>query len=87
MSAIDPTTPAARALLDKVRKEAAEWDAVATDPDDQNSFLRHGARARRDQLDAVVAWLVVALPEVEREAVEADRADTDRLLSILDSAA
>ncbi len=78
-----PTTQAAASLLAWVEAEAAHWNAVATDPDDQSSFLRHGARARRDQLDAVLARLRASLPTVEAEAVEADRANNDRLLSIL----
>lgn len=76
MSATDPTTPAARALLRWATDEAAYWDGVATDPDPLNSLLRKGAESRRDQLDAVVARLRTALPEVEREAVAiAERTD------------
>lgn len=81
------TTPTASLLLATFEREAAYWNEVATDPDDQNSFLRHGARARRDQLDWAVAQLRTALPAIEAEAVEADRANNDRLLSILESAA
>ena len=57
---IDPTTPAARALLRWATDEAAYWDGVATDPEPLNSLLRKGAESRRDQLDAVVARLRTA---------------------------
>jgi hypothetical protein len=79
------TTPAARALLAEVEAEAAKWDAIAMDPDDQNSFVRHGARARRDALDWAVARLKVALPTIEDEAVEADRVDVERLMAALET--
>lgn len=80
-----PTTPTATLLLAQLQTEADSWDRVATDPDDQNSYLRNAARARRDQLDWVIAQVRTALPVIEEEAVEADRRNNDRLAAILES--
>lgn len=71
-------TPTASLLLAAFEKEAAEWNKVATDPDDMNTFLRNAARARRDQLDWTVQQLRTALPAIEEEAVEAFFEPDDR---------
>lgn len=76
-------TPTARLLLLQFRTEAENWNRLATDPDDQNSFLRHAARARRDQLDWAIQQLTVALPQVEAEAV----IEEIRIDRVLDSVA
>lgn len=61
-------TPTAQKLIADLITEADSWNETATSDDDTNTFLRHGARARRDQLDAVVQRLKRDLPVIEDEA-------------------
>jgi len=82
-----PTTPTAALLLTTFEAEASHWNAIATDPDDQNRFLREAARARRDQLDWAVAQLKVALPAIEAEAVERAVEESTRIDAVLESVA
>lgn len=72
-------TPTARRLLRDLRREAETWNETATADDDMNSFLRNSARARRDQLDAVVQRLEVDLRAIEDEAVSIEIAECARL--------
>ena len=72
-------TPTARRLLRDLRREAEGWNETATSDDDMNSFVRHAARARRDQLDAVVQRLEVDLRAIEDEAISVEIAECARL--------
>lgn len=78
-------TPEARRLIARVEARASEWNAIATDPDDQSSFVRHGARARRDQCDEIARWLRDALPEIERQAVAIEVRTDDLLAQLIES--
>ena len=82
----DLLTPTARRLLADLRREAAEWHETATSDDDMNSFLRNAARARRDQLDAVVQRLTVDLRTIEDEAISIEVAESLRIERALDAA-
>jgi hypothetical protein len=69
-------TPAACLLIKAIQREAEAFNAIATSDDDQSSFTRHGARARRDALDWALAQLTRAIPDIEDEAVaQASRTD------------
>jgi inorganic triphosphatase YgiF len=77
---------AARDLLEWLRDERRRW-AEQADEDEQNTFARLVAQARRDQLATVLARLERDLPVIESEAVEADRAEALRLAGLLDAEA
>jgi DNA-binding transcriptional LysR family regulator len=76
----------ARDLLEWLRDERRCW-AEQADEDEQNTFVRLVAQARRDQLATVLARLERDLPVIESEAVEADRAEALRLAGLLDAEA
>lgn len=61
-------TPAARALIARLQREADHWNEIATSPDDQSSFTRIRAEARRNAIDWAIAELRTSLPDVEAEA-------------------
>ena len=71
-------------LLEWLRDERRRW-AEQADEDEQNTFVRLVAQARRDQLATVLARLERDLPVIEAEAVEADRAEALRLAGLLDA--
>lgn len=73
-------------LLEWLRDERRRW-AEQADEDEQNTFVRLVAQARRDQLATVLARLERDLPVIESEAVEADRAEALRLAGLLDAEA
>jgi hypothetical protein len=73
-------------LLEWLRDERRCW-AEQADEDEQNTFVRLVAQARRDQLATVLARLERDLPVIESEAVEADRAEALRLAGLLDAEA
>lgn len=77
---------AARDLLEWLRDERRRW-AEQADEDEQNTFVRLVAQARRDQLATVLARLERDLPVIESEAVEADRVEALRLAGLLDAEA
>lgn len=77
---------AARDLLEWLRDERRRW-AEQADEDEQNTFARLVAQARRDQLATVLARLERDLPVIEAEAVEADRVEALRLAGLLDAEA
>lgn len=81
----DPRTRAARLLLQQFTDESASFNAIATDPDDMNSYTRAGARARRDAIDWAIAQLRVALPAIEDEAVDIEVSETARMQAALDA--
>lgn len=83
----DLMTPTARKLLADLRREAESWNETATSDDDMNTFLRNSARARRDQLDAVVQRLTVDLPAIEDEAISVELSETARIERELDRVA
>lgn len=83
----DLMTPTARKLLADLRREAESWNETATSDDDMNTFLRNSARARRDQLDAVVQRLTRELPLVEREAVDIEVSECARIDAALEEVA
>lgn len=84
MSADRLLTPTARRILAELRRERECWDEAAGD-DTQNTFLRHGATSRRDQLDFVIQKLSHDLPDVEREAVEIEVSEAARMDAALDA--
>lgn len=73
-------------LLEWLRDERRRW-AEQADEDEQNTFVRLVAQARRDQLATVLARLERDLPVIEAEAVEADRVEALRLAGLLDAEA
>lgn len=73
-------------LLEWLRDERRRW-AEQADEDEQNTFVRLVAQARRDQLATVLARLERDLPSIEAEAVEADRVEALRLAGLLDAEA
>lgn len=77
---------AASDLLEWLRDERRRW-AEQADEDEQNTFVRLVAQARRDQLATVLARLERDLPSIEAEAVEADRVEALRLAGLLDAEA
>ena len=77
---------AASDLLEWLRDERRRW-AEQADEDEQNTFVRLVAQARRDQLATVLARLERDLPVIESEAVEADRVEALRLAGLLDAEA
>ena len=70
-------------LLEWLRDERRRW-AEQADEDEQNTFVRLVAQARRDQLATVLARLERDLPVIESEAVEAAIAETDRLADVIE---
>lgn len=67
---------ATRRLLAEMQREADHWNRIATDPDDQSSFTRIRAEARRDAIDWAIAQVRRAAPDIEAEAVnEVERMD------------
>lgn len=72
-----PTTQAAARTLDWLASERTFW-AEAADDDTLNTFVRHGATSRRDQLDMLLQRMPAELAAVEAEAGE-DRAVSDWL--------
>lgn len=70
-------------LLEWLRDERRCW-AEQADEDEQNTFVRLVAQARRDQLATVLARLERDLPVIESEAVEAAIAETDRLADVIE---
>lgn len=83
----DLLTPTARRLIADLRREAEGWNETATSDDDMNTFLRNSARARRDQLDAVIQRLAVDLPAIEDEAISIEVAETLRIERALEEVA
>ena len=72
-----PTTQAAARTLDWLKAERDFW-AHTADEDELNSFARHGAISRRDQLDMLLQRMPAELAAVEAEAGE-DRAVSEWL--------
>lgn len=85
MSDVLLMTPTARRILADLRRERESWAATADD-DTQNTFMRHGATSRRDQLDYVIQRLCRELRDVEREACDIEASETARLDAALDAA-
>lgn len=78
-------TSEAQAFMAWLRSERQAWADIAAD--EEHTYRRLVATARRDQLDTVLLRAERVLPRIEAEAVDAARAVDDRLLDILESAA
>jgi hypothetical protein len=76
-----PTTKAAQSTLAWLKAERDFWAATA-DEDELNSFVRHGAISRRDQLDMLLQRMPAELAAVEDEAASED-ARVDALLDLV----
>lgn len=77
-------TPEARRLIEWLRGERRFWNEQAHE-DEVNTFVRHGAISRRDQLDTVIAKVESALPEVERQAIAIEARTDDLLAQLIES--
>jgi hypothetical protein len=77
-----PRTRAASDLLEWLRSERRFWQEAAH-ADEVNTFVRHGAISRRDQLDMLLMRLPRELVRIEDEA----DAEAERLTSAVESVA
>lgn len=79
-----PSTKAAAALLAWLRGERQFWADTAED-DTLNTFMRHAAVDRRDQLDMLLQRMPRELVAVEQEMGMRVAREVSRLDALLDS--
>lgn len=81
-----PATAAGQALVDRLRSEA-HVAAMRSDDDAMHSHAREAARAVRDVYRILLRWVPEEIVRAEREAVERETREAERMAWVLEGVA